>query len=239
MTGPSKRSARTVLVADDTAFVRDRFRSALEGAGHTAVTVRNRDELLDQVRALASAIDLIVLDLRLPHGNGVALLKAIHKLNQHPPVVIFSGTIASADEVRELDTLGVVGYINEYTSVQHILPSLVPHLFPERSDRRSSPRVVLGIPVSYRFGNTIAAALTFNISHGGVGVRTTSPLDVNTPLRVRFRLPSSRNEIEVEAKVAWTDRRLGMGVRFTKVSAADQDLIDDYVKAHFFSNRRA
>ena len=30
-------TAKTVVVADDTAFVRDRFRSALEAAGHRAV----------------------------------------------------------------------------------------------------------------------------------------------------------------------------------------------------------
>ena len=36
---------------------------------------------------------------------------------------------------------------------------------------------MLGIPVAYRFGNTIAAALTLNISHGGLAIRTTSPLD--------------------------------------------------------------
>ena len=34
-------TAKTVIVADDTAFVRDRFRIALEGAGHKAVTVKS------------------------------------------------------------------------------------------------------------------------------------------------------------------------------------------------------
>jgi len=35
----SAPSAKTVLVADDTVFVRDRFKTALEGAGHRAVVV--------------------------------------------------------------------------------------------------------------------------------------------------------------------------------------------------------
>ena len=39
-------AVKTVLIADDTAFVRDRFRTALEGAGHRAVTVRTGQELL-------------------------------------------------------------------------------------------------------------------------------------------------------------------------------------------------
>ena len=92
------------------------------------------------------------------------------------PILVFSGTIGNADEVRDLAALGVAGYVNEYSAVQHILPSLAPHLFPDNFNRRGSPRVVLGIPVAYRFGNTIAAALTLNLSKGGVAIRTISPL---------------------------------------------------------------
>jgi uncharacterized protein (TIGR02266 family) len=239
MTAATKRAGRTVLVADDTAFVRDRFKAAIEAAGHKAVTARTGQELLALVRANASGIDLIVLDLRIPQGNGVTLLQSIRKLDHRAGILIFSGTIASADEVRQLETLGVLGYVNEYTAVQHILPSLLPHLFPEATNRRSSPRVSLGIPVAYRFGNTIAAALTINISRGGLAIRTTSPLALNTAIRVRFRLPTVKSEIDAEARVAWSDPRLGMGVRFTKIAAEDQTRIEQYVHSHFFSNRKA
>jgi uncharacterized protein (TIGR02266 family) len=233
-------AAKTVLVADDTAFVRDRFKVAIEGAGHKAVTAQNGAELLGCVRTSKAEIDLIVLDLRLPQGHGVAMLRAIRKMDQdHPPVMVFSGTIKSADEVRELGTLGVTGYVNEYMATQHIVPALVPHLFPDISNRRSSPRVTLGVPVAYRFGNTIAAALTLNISRGGIAIRTTSPLAVGTAVKVRFRVPTAKKEIEAEAAIAWTDRRVGMGLQFTKLAAADQAHIDDFIEGHFFSNRKA
>ena len=39
-------TTKTVIVADDTAFVRDRFATALLGAGHTALTVKSAAELL-------------------------------------------------------------------------------------------------------------------------------------------------------------------------------------------------
>jgi uncharacterized protein (TIGR02266 family) len=99
--------------------------------------------------------------------------------------------------------------------------------------------VVLGIPVAYRFGNTIAAALTLNISRGGLAVRTTNPLAVGTAVKVRFRLPTAKKDIDTEATIAWTDRRLGMGLKFTNLAAADQAHIDDYIQGHFFSNRKA
>jgi len=231
---------KTVVVADDTQFVRDRFRAAIENAGHKAIVVKSVAELLARVHADLDQIDLIVVDLRLPHAPGVDLVRSIRKLDEgRLPILVFSGTIANADEVRELAALGVAGYVNEYSAVQHILPSLAPHLFPDNFNRRSSPRVVLGIPVQYRFGNTIAAALTLNLSHGGIAIRTTSPLEQGSRIKVRFRMPGSKKDVDAEGRVAWSDRRVGMGVQFDKVEPANQSVIDNFVDAHFFSNRKA
>src|SRR5436309_4339330 len=233
-------TTKTVVIADDTAFVRDLFQTAVEAAGHKAITVKSAAELLARVNADLAEIDLIVLDLRLPHAPGVELVRSIRKLDDgRLPLLIFSGTIANADEVRELAALGVAGYVNEYAAVQHILPSLAPHLFPDNFNRRGSPRVVLGIPIQYRFGNTIAAALTLNLSRGGIAIRTTSPLEMNVKIKVRFRMPGSKRDVDAEGRVAWSDRRVGMGVQFETVDPANQAVIDNFVDAHFFSNRKA
>ena len=235
-----KVATKTVVVADDTAFVRDRFKTALETAGHNTITVSNGTELFARVKANPAGIDLIVVDLRLPQANGVSIVRALRKIDpQRPPIVVFSGTIANSAEVRELAALNVGGYVNEYTALQHIVPSLAPHLFPGAHNRRTGPRVVLGIPIAYRFGNTIATALTLNISRGGIAIRTTSPLAPGAKIKIRFRLPSGKREVDVEARVAWTDRRVGMGLQFEGINAADQAAIDEFVEAHFFSNRRA
>jgi uncharacterized protein (TIGR02266 family) len=229
-----------VVVADDTAFVRDRFKGALERAGHRAITVSTGNELIARVKADLANIDLVVVDLRLPHGNGVNLVRALRNIDpKKPPIVVFSGTIANATEVRELTTLGVAGYVNEYTAVQHILPSLSPHLYPDLYNRRSSPRVTLGIPIAYRVSNTISSAVTLNVSQGGLAIRTTSPLDIGAVLRVRFRLSTSRFDLESEARVAWSVPRLGMGVEFVNLEHESQAAIHAFVQSHFFSNRKA
>jgi len=273
-------ASKTVLIADDTAFVRDRFRAAVEQSGHRAILASTASELLAHLRSGAQAIDLIVLDLRLPQSPGVDLVRTVRKLDAgrapvlvfsgtiasaeevrelaalgaagvdlirsirkladgRLPILIFSGTITSADEVRALATLGVAGYLNEYSATQHILPSLAPHLFPDSFNRRSSPRVVIGAGVQYRVGNAIAAALLLNISRGGIAIRTTSPLDAGSRIKVRFRLPASTRDIDAEGRVAWQDSRVGMGVQFDAVDAAHQAVIDDFVDAHFFTNRKA
>lgn len=233
-------AAKLVIVADDTAFVRDRFKSVLERAGHRAVTVSSGNELIARVKLELDKIDLIVVDLRLPQAQGVDLVRRLRKLDPvKPPIVVFSGTIANAGEVRELAALNVSGYVNEYTALQHILPSLAPHLFPGDFNRRTGPRVVLGIPIAYRFGNNIAAAVTLNISRGGVAVRTTSPLEKGLVVKARFRLPMGKRDVDVESTIAWSDRRVGMGFEFKNLNADDQAAIADFVDSHFFSNRKA
>ena len=225
---------KTVLIADDTPFVRERFRSAIEQAGHRAFTVKSAAELLARVRADLPEIDLVMVDLRLPHAGGADLVRSIRKLDGgRLPILVFSGTISGASEVRDLATLGIAGYVNEYSASQQILPSLAPHLFPDNFNRRSSPRVSLGIPVAYRFGNTIAAAVTLNLSRGGLAIRTMSPLDSATRARVRFRLPNSKRDVDADARVAWSDRRVGMGMQFERIDAADQSAVEEFVDAQY------
>jgi uncharacterized protein (TIGR02266 family) len=232
-------TAKSILIADDTAFVRDRFKAALESAGHRAITVKSAAELLARVRTDLSQLDLLVIDLRLPHASGVEVVRNIRKMDEgRLPILVFSGTVSNADEVRQLAALGVAGYVNEYSAVQHILPSLAPHLFPDEFNRRGSPRVVLGIPISYRFGNTIAAALTQNLSRGGISIRTSSPLECGVKARLRLRLPGAKKDIDAEAVVTWSDNKVGMGLQFERVTSTDQTEIDDFVDAHFFQPRK-
>jgi len=226
---------KTVLVAADTPFVRDRFQAALAVAGHRAVVVKSVAQLLARVHADLDELDLIVLDLRMPHASGVELVRRIRKLDQgRLPILVFSGTVTSAEEVRELAALGVGGYLNEYSAVEHILPSIAPHLFPDNFNRRGGPRVVMGIPVSYRAGGTIAAALSLNLSRGGIAIRTSGPLPRDATVKLRFALPGAKREFETEGVVCWSDERAGMGMRFTSVKPADQTAIDEFVNAHFF-----
>src|SRR5215210_1862484 len=96
-------SIKTIVVADDTAFVRDRFQTALEAAGHRAIPIKSASDLLIRVGADGGQIDLLVLDLQLPNTPGVDLVRAVRRLDgARLPILIFSGTIASARQVREL-----------------------------------------------------------------------------------------------------------------------------------------
>ena len=239
---PSSTAGATkiVVVADDTAFVRDRFKTALEQAGHRVVTVKSAAELLARVRSDPGSIDLLVLDIRLSNFSGTAWCPRFASSTMGSCRSWCSAARSAAPRKCANSPAWVWPATSTNTApCSTFCLRIAPHLFPDNFNRRSSPRMILGIPVQYRFGNTIAAALTLNLSHGGVAIRTTSPLDAGTRLRVRFQLPGSGGDIDVEGRVAWSHRRVGMGIQFETIEAGCQAQIDNFVDAHFFSNRKA
>ena len=82
------------------------------------------------------------------------------------------------------------------------------------------------------------AAVTLTLSRGGLAVRTMTPLETGSKLHAQFRLPGSKRDVTAEGRVAWSNRRIGMGVQFEKVQADDQAAIDQFVDQHFFDNRK-
>jgi len=204
------------------------------------LTVGTAGELLALLRARHADVDLIVLDLHLPQSRGVDFVQAIRQYEGgRIPILVFSGTVVSADEVRHLSGLGVAGYVNEYSAPPSIVPSLAPHLFPDNFNRRAAPRVNVALSIAYRTATTIASALTLNLSKGGVAIRTMTPLEKGATVHLRFRLPGGARDVEADARVCWSDRQLGMGLQFERLSDEDQAALDEYVDSHFFSNRRA
>jgi uncharacterized protein (TIGR02266 family) len=146
-------------------------------------------------------------------------------------VVVFAGTVGSAADVPALAAMRV-SYINEHASTPLILPALAPHLFPDSFNRRTSARMAIGVPVTYRNGDTIAGAVTLDVGKGGLAIRTMSPLPKGTPIQVRFKLPGTSAEIDAVGQVAWSDRKVGMGVQFERVSANHQRVIDEFIDGH-------
>jgi uncharacterized protein (TIGR02266 family) len=225
-------SVKTILVAHRHAAVRDRFASALADARHDAVLVSTAKEAERAIGDRRRPISLVLLDLRLT-ADGVGLARTLrHAGGGQIPIVVFSGTVESAAQIPSLLAVNVGGYINEYATTAQILPALAPHLFPDNFNRRMSPRIAIGVPVSYRAGGTIAGATTLDVGKSGLAIRTMSPLAKGTAIEVRFRLPGRTADIEAVGRVAWSDRKVGMGVQFDQLQPADEAMLDTFVEQH-------
>jgi uncharacterized protein (TIGR02266 family) len=217
------------LIAHRRADVRDRFAAALADARHGFVLADTAPAACAAAADAGTPISLALLDLGLD-GDALTFVEALQRAAERPlPVLVFAGSLGSATQVAALAEAHVGGYINEHAATSQILPALAPHLFPDNFDRRASPRVALGVPVTYRSGSTIATAHALNLGKGGLAVRTMTPLAAGSPVHLKFRLPRGHGEIDASGRVAWSDRKTGMGVQFDRLDAATQAAIDQFV----------
>jgi DNA-binding NtrC family response regulator len=103
-----------VLVVDDEAGVRESLRMLLKDECEV-VTAEN---VSAAARALDDAPpDLILLDLIMPGGSGLALLKRMEQLDHAPPVVVLTATKTVATAVEAMK-LGAADYITKPFEVE-------------------------------------------------------------------------------------------------------------------------
>jgi CheY-like chemotaxis protein len=223
-------SVKTILIAHHQTAVRDRFAAALSDARHAFVTAESEAAVFDAFAKSPDPISLVLVDLGLSE-DGVSFIQKLRRsAGRTLPIVVFAGTVTAASQVPALLALHVAGYVNEHAQTPQILPALAPHLFPDNFNRRISLRVALGVPVSYRVGQTIAGAVTLDVGKSGVAIRTMNPLPLGTPIQIRFRLPGTGTDIEAGGRIAWSDRKVGMGVQFEQLSVSDQATIDAFIE---------
>src|SRR5262245_22286016 len=89
--------ARSVLVADDNADVRDALAIALRGAGFGVRAARDAYEARRLV--IASPPDVVLSDIRMP-GDGMTLLREVRALSPGTPVILMTAFEQPGDRHR-------------------------------------------------------------------------------------------------------------------------------------------
>ncbi|MBN8809358.1 MAG: response regulator transcription factor [Sphingomonas sp.] len=90
-----------ILLAEDDAITADGIAAGLRGSGHqvqVASTGRAALDLLDQ-----QGFDLAVLDRLMPQGDGMSVLAAIRRRDDHLPVLLLTALGAIEDRVAGLE----------------------------------------------------------------------------------------------------------------------------------------
>lgn len=97
-----------VLIVDDEALVREPLQRVLKGAGYEAHTAADLDEA--NARLNAAEYDVVVIDILLPHGSGMELLRQLRETSPAVKAIIITGhptTETAAEAVR----LGAFDYL--------------------------------------------------------------------------------------------------------------------------------
>ena len=92
----------TVLVIDDDQQVRRFLRTVLAGQGHAVVEADTVATAIDEIRRARP--DVILLDLGLPDGDGLAVIAAMSPDEPRIPIVVLSARGQEGDKVIALDS---------------------------------------------------------------------------------------------------------------------------------------
>jgi len=105
---PAKATGRKILVVDDEAVVANSVRRTLSRRGYVVEEAFSGNEALHRI--LNEMYDLVLLDMRMPDGNGLELLPTIKKHRPGLPVVMVTG-YASIDTAVEAIQRGAADYV--------------------------------------------------------------------------------------------------------------------------------
>lgn len=105
----SATGVATIMVAEDDVALRELLILVLETGGFNAIPVAKVVDGLMILRTIH--VDLILLDLRLGHDNGLDILKAARRVpsREHIPIILLTAC-ADLNTVRAIAKMGVQGY---------------------------------------------------------------------------------------------------------------------------------
>jgi DNA-binding NarL/FixJ family response regulator len=127
-----------VLIADDHAVVREGLKRVLAGMGE-ALEFGEAANASDAMRlARGARWDVLLLDIAMPGGNGLELLKALRRERPALPVLILS-MYPEAQYALRVMRAGAFGYLPKETATEQLIDAIKS---VRRGERFASPGVV-------------------------------------------------------------------------------------------------
>ena len=147
-----------LLVADDHEMVRLGLKSLLEGTEiEITAEAATGEEAVRQ--ALSKEVDLVLLDIRMPHGDGLTALGRIKLEKPRLPVLILSA-YDNPTYVARAVALGAHGYVLKSASREELVEAIRRAAKGETTWTRDELRRVTGALATPRLGSDVEVPLT-------------------------------------------------------------------------------
>ncbi|MDT3273484.1 chemotaxis protein [Shewanella sp. SP2S2-4] len=134
----AKREAKTILVVDDSAFIRKMIENTLRSAGYNIITAKDGGDALEMLMefeslaeqdnaSISDFVSAVITDVEMPRMDGMHLVKRLResKAYQQMPIVMFSSLMSEDNRTKAMalganDTITkpeigrMVGMIDKY-----------------------------------------------------------------------------------------------------------------------------
>ena len=172
--------AETVLIVDDSLTVRMDLADAFEESGYATRVCASLGEAR---QALAEdAVDLIILDVLLPDGDGIEFLQELRQQECHLPVLLLSTHAEVKDRIRGLKT-GAEEYVGKPYDREYVVARTQQLLGRQQESTSPSAPLILLVDDS----PTVCDVMTRTLEKAGYRVVTASTGEEGLRLAARLR----------------------------------------------------
>jgi two-component system chemotaxis response regulator CheY len=112
-----------ILIADDSASMRNMVAATLQSAGHKVISAADGQLALDQAKG--SKFDAVVTDLNMPVMDGITLVKNLRSLPtyKYTPILLLT-TESSADKKTAGKQAGATGWLVKPFNPEKLLATI-------------------------------------------------------------------------------------------------------------------
>jgi CheY-like chemotaxis protein/Tfp pilus assembly protein PilZ len=196
------------VVADTDRRRRALYARVLRNAGYDVRFAIEPEEA--RAESVALGVRLVIADAEIGEDGGAELAKSIRADGSEVPIVIASAPKKMAALKASASGISKVAVTDGFAPPENLLFVANDLARSGEADGRASARLLYGTAVAFRLAgrDRDLFGCSYNISAGGLYVRTLAPLGEGDELWIELIPPRSDRRVRLESKVVW-QRRFG------------------------------